>query len=116
MQNVMSSGANGFAAAIVSPMLAKVWIDVRDGRGDFVFGRFNAEEFNQFANDAIWLSSQLGKLDFEQRNLWMRIDESIAVFQQTPLQSLALLIVGSEPLTGVLARAILQTADGCFDV
>ncbi len=116
MQNVMSSGVNGLASAIGSPMLSKVWVDMRDGRGDFVFGRFNAEEFNQFANDAIGLRSQFGKLDLEDRNLWMRFDESITVFQKTPLQTLARFIVGSEPLTGVLAGSILQTADGGFDV
>ena len=116
MQKVMSLGVNGLASTIGSPMLSKVWVDMRDGRGDFVFGRFNAEEFNQFANDAIWLSSQLGKLDLEDRNIWMRFDESITVFQKAPLQTLARFIVGSEPLPGVLAGAILQTADGGFDV
>ena len=30
-----------------SPMLSKVWIDVFDGRRDFVLGRLDAEEFDQ---------------------------------------------------------------------
>ena len=46
----------------------------------------------------------------------MRFDESITVFQQAPLKTLAGLIVGSEPLPGVLAGSILQAADGGFDV
>ena len=116
MQNVMSSGENGFASAIGSPKLPKVWIDVCDGRGDFVFGWLNAEELDQVRDDLFGLRGQFGELDLEDRNVGMRFDESITVFEQTPLQTLAGLIVGSEPLTAMLVGSILQTADRGFDV
>ena len=88
---------------------------MRDGRLEFFLCGINAKEFNESCDAGSWVFRQLCKVNSKDWNLWMGLDESLPVFEQRSLQSLASRIVGGEPLATMFVASILKRTDRGFD-
>ena len=87
-------------------MTFQTWVDVSDGRCDFIFSWLDSEEINQLFNDALRLYRQFCKLNPVNWHLWMTGNESLTMIEQRSLKLFTMCVVRCEPLTSMLAAAI----------
>ena len=81
---------------------------MRDGRGDLVGGRFDAEEFDQVTDDFFGVRHQFGEFDAEHGNAGVGFDECVTMFEQTSLQLFTFRVARGEPLATMFFTAVFQ--------
>lgn len=79
-------------------MLAELGIDVVDCRGDLFGGGFDVEELDQVGDHFLGVRGQFAEVDVKDGDFRVRRDEGVAVFEETALQAIAILVGGCEPL------------------